>query len=117
MRLARLFRLLFVLGLVATGAGPGFAQQPPVCEAKYAGAMSCQSGARCKCAFFRGGLMMAEPEGYRWDCSPLYGSCHTDVPATTSRHEGGARPSAPSAPPGTVIVPGPGPGPIPFPPR
>ncbi|CAK0771181.1 exported hypothetical protein [uncultured Gammaproteobacteria bacterium] len=107
--------MVFSALTIMTGAGhTATAQQPPVCEAKYAGAMTCQAGVRCKCAFFRGGLMIAEPEGYRWDCGPLNGSCYTEVPATTSRHEGGGgrQPWQSSVPPGTVVVPAP-----PFPQR
>lgn len=54
---------------------PAAAQAPLTCSAANLGQSVCQAEGVCRCAYNPGGLMIREPAGYRWDCSPLNGKC------------------------------------------
>lgn len=72
------------------------------CGAQTSGQMACQAGRRCKCLHEPfGNAMLGLSPGYRWACSPKYGSCLSDVPAETTGSYGD-RPVNPV--PGPIIL-------------
>ena len=58
---------------------PAMAQELPHCSSESSGAVVCMTQRICQCSFVRSGLMVSEPEGWRWDCGLLHGTCHGDV--------------------------------------
>ncbi len=46
----------------------GVAAEPPVCTAATSGTVACIANRLCRCGFERGGSMLDEPAGHRWDC-------------------------------------------------
>lgn len=70
-------RILLLLVCVAFGAPPAAtAAEAPACVAATAGTVACIGERLCRCAFERGGSMVAREAGYRWDCGVLRPQCH-----------------------------------------
>ncbi len=74
------------------------------CGPQTMGQMACQAGTKCKCTYEAfGNLTRGLPPGsYRWDCSPLHGNCHVDIPAETTGTYGNGGRSTPSP---IIVVP------------
>ena len=56
-----------LLALVAASSASA-ATLPPGCGPRYRGAETCLAGSVCTCDWYRGGLITAEPSGWRWNC-------------------------------------------------
>ncbi|HEX2526334.1 MAG TPA: hypothetical protein VHL31_08520 [Geminicoccus sp.] len=67
--------VLPILMLLLAMSFPAGAQDLPRCTPEVAGAVVCMAGRSCACEFQRGGLMIGQPEGWRWDCGILRGNC------------------------------------------
>ena len=72
---SRILALFLVLLSCVSAAGPASAQEPPRCTPEVDGALACMAGQSCRCGFARGGLLTAQPDGWRWDCGILRGRC------------------------------------------
>jgi hypothetical protein len=70
-----LLSLLFIPLLLFWTLLPAAAQEMPRCTPDTAGALACMAGRACACSFQRGGLMLGQPDGWRWDCGILRGRC------------------------------------------
>ena len=68
-------RLPLLLLCLLVMALPALAQDIPRCTQEVDGAIVCMAGRSCACGFQRGGLMLGQPDGWRWDCGVLRGNC------------------------------------------